>query len=124
MYKIIALLTIFFSPLLVADIEGDYIINGYDAYYEQSYTGIAQIIKIKGNVYNIKWTYDQNKSVYESFGTGILVDDVFSVAFKNLPSEDTPEDGLQVYKLTRETLEGPYVLLGRNLLGFEKLQKQ
>jgi len=124
MKKILAILSLSCSSLAAIEIEGDYFCTGYDPYYLQSYTGVAEIIEGSDGVYQVKWSYDQNKSVYESYGTGIKVGDVFSVVFRNLPSEDAPEDGLQVYKITKDTLEGPYVQLDKSLLGYEKLQKQ
>jgi len=124
MKKILAALTLSCCSLGAIEIEGDYFCSGYDPYYTQSYTGVVEIIQDDGSVYQVKWSYDQNNSVYESYGTGIRVGNIFSVVFRNLPSEDIPEDGLQVYKVSEGTLEGPYVLLDKNLLGFEKLQKQ
>ena len=106
------------------EIEGHYSASGFDPYFKNSYTGTALIIEDDNDVYQFRWDYDQGGKLYESMGTGIRVGDFISIVFRDLPSENASEEGVQIYKITDDSLEGPFVLADKNLIGTEKLTKK
>jgi hypothetical protein len=123
MMKLLALFAFVCSSSLLA-IEGKYSVTGYDPYNKMSYSGTAVITKDKNNVYQINWTYNEGGEIYRDKGTGIKMNDIVSFIFKNAEGEKSSDEGVQVYKVKNDILEGPYVLLGQNLVGTEKLKKQ
>jgi hypothetical protein len=101
--------------------DGDYTVSGYDPYDKMDYTGSLSIIKDK-NVYQAKWTIKEGGKQYKYVGTGLKIDDdTISFLFKDAAGVE--EDGLQVYMRTDDqTLQGPFVLINKNLIGTETVK--
>jgi hypothetical protein len=125
-HSITAIFLLLCSNLAAVDIEGNYSISGFDPYFGSSYTGTAIVFEDGNDVYQFRWYYDQNGRLYECRGTGIRVGDVISIVFRDLPSQDNLiiEEGVQLYTIKSNTLEGSFVLLDKNLVGNEKLTKK
>jgi hypothetical protein len=123
MLKSLAFLLSLITVSLFA-IEGKYTLTGNDPYNKMSYTGTAEITKDKNNVYQIKWTFNEGGNITKDRGTGIKMENIVSFIFKSVKGENASDEGVQVYKINNDTLEGPYVLLGQNLVGTEKMKKQ
>lgn len=120
MKKFVCLLLPCFSLMAI---EGTYKVNGYDPYFKMSYSGTVIITKDQNEVYQASWTITEGDKEYKDIGTGIKLGDTVSFVFKSAPGQQTKDEGVQVYKIGKESLEGPFVLLGQNLAGKEKLQK-
>jgi len=124
MNKIASFFCLSCSSLLGIGIEGNYSAIGFDPYFKGSYTGTAMVIEDDDDVYQFRWGYDQGGKLNESIGTGIRVGDTICIVFRSLPGETNQENGLQIYKINDDSLEGPFVFLDKNLTGTEKLQKK
>lgn len=98
-------------------IEGAYTISGQDPYEKAPYTGTAVITK-EGDVYQGQWSFDDKEKYV---GTGLKNGNEVSFIFQK---DDKTLSGVQVYKIDGTTLSGPWVLLGKSLIGTEKMQKQ
>jgi hypothetical protein len=104
--------------------EGTYDIKGYDPYEKMPYEGTLTIKKDKNGVYQASWDFIENGTHYQDTGTGLKSDDdKISFIFEGV--EGSEELGLQLYKVKNSnTLEGPFVLLSRNLVGKETITKR
>lgn len=98
-------------------VEGTYNVSGQDPYEKAPYTGTAVITKNK-DVYQGQWSFDDGEKYV---GTGLKSGDEVSFIFQK---EDKTLSGVQIYKIDGATLSGSWVLLGKSLIGTEKMQKQ
>jgi len=105
-------------------IEGTYSVTGNDPYGKNSYSGTAVITKDKNEVYQGRWDFEEGGKKYNDTGTGIKRNNEVSFIFKNASGQDEEYEGVQVYRIKGDILEGPFVLLNKNLVGNEKLVKQ
>lgn len=114
MKKMLVFAVLAYSSALCA-IEGIYQVQGYDPYEKKNYSGEAVITKDENGVYQGTWNEDGKKFM----GTGLKTDNSFSFIFAN---EESPEEaGLVVYKIEGANLKGPWVTLGKSLIGSETL---
>lgn len=109
---------------LYAAVEGTYSVTGNDPYGKNSYTGTVVITKDKNEVYQAKWTFEEAGKTYHDIGTGIKRNKEISFIFKNAPGQQEEYEGVQVYRIKSDILEGPFVVLNENLVGNEKLVKE
>ncbi len=121
MKKLIGLFLILASSLKA--IEGNYDLTGYDPYDKKPYTGTIAITKDKNEVYQASWNITEEGQKFTYTGTGLKRGGEVSFVFRNT-SAGQDELGLQIYKISDKTLEGPFVLLNKNLVGSEKLIKK
>jgi hypothetical protein len=122
MKKFVAVLSaIVFCAVSGYAIEGSYNVSGSDPYWEQKeYKGTVEITKDKNDVFQAKWVIDGNVSM----GTGLKTGNMVSFIFKSPESEKKQEEGVVVYKIEKNVLEGSFVYLGKSLVGKEKLEKK
>jgi hypothetical protein len=121
MKKFIAVLSaIVFCAVSGYAIEGSYNVSGFDPYENTSYQGTMEITKDKNDVFQAKWVIDGSICL----GTGLKTGHMVSFVFKSPATEKQQEEGVQVYKIEKDTLEGPFVYLGKSLVGKEKLTKK
>lgn len=120
---IVTLMFMFLVGISLHAIEGTYNVTGYDPYEKESYTGTLVIFKGKNGVYEANWILKEGGKQYQNVGTGLVRGNQASFVFKTPPGEREIEEGLQLYTIEGDTLEGPFVLLNKNLIGHEKLEK-
>ncbi len=112
------------SLSLYGDIDGKYSVSGSDPYNKgRLYTGSVTISKDQNGVYQASWVLLESGKEFRDIGTGIKTGDQVSFAFKNTPGQADEYQGLQIYTIKGDTLEGPFVFIGKNLVGAEKLIK-
>jgi len=109
-------------PFLLAVIDGTYSVSGYDPGATTPYTGTAEIMKAQ-DAYNIKWDLLSNGKKFLNLGTGVQMGNTVSFVFKSGPDEKETYEGVQLYKIKGDTLEGPFVLYGETTLGQETLKR-
>jgi hypothetical protein len=120
-------LAIFFfciNTILSWAFEGTYDVQGYDPYEKMDYQGSLTIKKDKNGVYQANWLLKEGKNQYNDIGTGLKIsDDTISFIFKD--NQGGSDEGVQIYtRMDDKTLEGPWVLLSKNLVGKETLIKR
>ena len=120
MNKVIAFL--FLAGSLCA-IEGKYEVTGFDPYDNKPYSGFVTIDKDKNEVFQARWEIVEAGEKFTYIGTGLKNGGGVSFAYKNGAGEKE-EIGLQYYKIEGNGLEGPFVYIGKNLIGQEKLVKK
>lgn len=101
-------------------IEGSYNVSGNDPYEKTNYKGTVEITKDKNDVYQAKWNIDGE----ETLGTGLKTDNMISFGFKVSDVAKSKEQGVVVYKIGKDSLDGSFVYLGQSLVGKEKLVKR
>ena len=118
------LLAICLATVVSYAFEGTYDIKGYDPYEKMPYEGTLTIKKDKNGVYQAHWDFIENGAHYQDIGTGVKSDsDKISFVFEGV--EGSEEVGLQLYKVKNSTtLEGPFILLNRNVMGKETITKR
>jgi len=104
--------------------EGTYDVKGYDPYEKKSYEGSVVIKKDKSGTYQALWQLEEGGKEYQDIGTGLKFDeDKISFIFKD--NLGGPDEGIQLYTRKEEkTLEGPFTLLNKSLIGKETLTKR
>ena len=119
MYKRFLILS-FLTVITGYAFEGTYDVSGNDPYEKMDYTGSVTIKKDKNDVYQAKWVITEGGKQYKYNGTGLKEDnDTISFAYQG-----GSETGLQMYtRKDDQTLEGPYVILDKNLVGIETITK-
>jgi len=110
--------------VLFAVIEGNYeIITGYeDESRKQWYTGTAEISK-HGDIYHMSWDYVMNGIEYQDIGMGLRDQNVISFVFKSMPGQADHYEGLQMYNIKGDILEGSYIMFDSKDIGFEKIKR-
>jgi hypothetical protein len=114
------LLCLFASASLYA-LDGVYEGTGKDPYEKASYKVTATITKDKNGVYQATWKESENNADSTYSGTGLKQGDTLSFIYQN--SADPTDQGVQVYKIKGDKLDGQFVPIGKNLVGFEKLTR-
>jgi hypothetical protein len=101
--------------------EGTYDVSGNDPYDKMDYSGSLTIKKDKNAVYQTKWVLKEGGKQYRYNGTGLSLDDK-TISFIYKDSQTGSEEGLQIYmRKDEQTLEGPFVILDKNLVGKETI---
>lgn len=110
-----------FCATSIYGIEGSYTVSGSDPYWEKTdYAGTVEITKDKNDVYQARWVVEGD----ESLGTGLKMDNTISFVFRAPENAKRKEEGVIVYKIKKNILEGSFVYLGQSLVGKEKLVKK
>jgi len=101
-----------------SDLSGEYAAAGHSPKTGKAYTGTVKIMK-SGEVYEVSWVIDGKGYL----GTGILVNDVLSVAYTD---EAKTWFGIVAYHIKSDgaVLEGKWTGAGATVLGDESWTKQ
>ena len=101
------------QPLMAAELEGKYLVEGRDPKGASKYQGQVVVVK-EAETYSVVWKI-QNQVLY---GTGILQNNMFAVTYLNYGPRGAP--GLALYETTPEgTLTGRFTSLGAKEIGIE-----
>ena len=101
------------TPLLAAELEGKYLVEGRDPKGTSRYQGQVVVVK-EAETYVVVWKI-QSQVLY---GTGVLQNNVFAVTYLNYGPSGAP--GLAVYETSPEgTLTGKFTMLGAKDVGIE-----
>ncbi|MBM3609684.1 MAG: hypothetical protein FJX29_14770 [Alphaproteobacteria bacterium] len=97
-------------------IEGKYSVEGNDPGGAQPYKGDVEV-KQNGQTYAVIWQIGGLRQI----GTGVVVDNVFSVVFQSLvPGRGVGRPGVAVYQIDRNRItEGIWTGMGANRMGQE-----
>jgi hypothetical protein len=101
--------------------EGAYQGSGSDPYEDATYTVKAVFTKDQNGVYQATWEEVEKGVTAHYVGTGMKFKDCISFTYLN--TENSSDMGIQFYKLKGDTLEGPFVMINKNLVGNEKLTR-
>ena len=121
------LLSLMLSGLLCMSleaIEGTYMGKGFDPYENKPYT--TQVVNTKdGPVYQAKWMEEEGGEKSSFSGTGMKNGNQVSFIFKSTEETSDLSEGVQIYMIkSNDVLEGPFVFLGKNKVGTEKLTRK
>ncbi len=97
-------------------IEGQYSVEGQNPGQERTYKGEAQI-KRTGRTYSVIWKVGQTPQ----FGTGILIDKVFSIVFQTFtPGGGPGRPGIAVFSVENDRIgQGVWTGIGQQDTGIE-----
>ena len=111
------LIIFFLFPVAIfAHITGAYKVSGVDPQTHQKYIGIV-IITERDSVYTAQWTFAGGST---DVGTGVRKGKFLSFVFEE---DGRNSFGTQLYKIDGHTLKGPWVRIGADKKGFEKIKK-
>lgn len=101
------------------EITGNYSVKGVGE-AGAPYSGHLKITESEG-IYTFQWQYKENGE--HDYGTGIIVDDVISIAFQEL--NPARLSGVQSFKIEKKgsKLSGPWIYFGGQSTGFETVKR-
>ena len=104
------------SPVRAQAIEGNYSIEGQNPGQQRTYKGEAQV-KRTGRTYSVVWKVGQAPQ----FGTGIVVDQTFSIVFQTVTQGSGPgRPGLAVFNIENGRIgQGIWTGIGQKETGLE-----
>ena len=104
------------TPAPAAAIEGNYEIEGQNPGQQRNYKGQAQV-KRTGRTYSVIWKVGQTPQ----FGTGIVIDKVFSIVFQTFtPGSGPGRPGIAVFSIENDRIgQGIWTGIGQQDTGQE-----
>ncbi len=109
------------TSLALYGVEGTYSGSGTDPYEGSTYSVTATLTQDKNGVYQATWDELEKGKKAHYTGTGLRQNNSICFIFQN--TADPSDQGLQVYTIKGNTLEGRFVSIHKNLVGEEKLSR-
>ncbi len=102
---------------LAATLPLQYICNGFDPVKKEKYVGNMRIT-VKENHLQFNWKFNHNSETYRGSGLPSKQDPAtIGVVFTN--TRDSKETGLQLYHIDGNHLDGRWIRLNNDYVGFE-----